>query len=260
MTDVKTGGDETTTGVPETTGADEGTTEEDGTTTGVSETIGTAGVSNAARSTITTGRARSARTPISLSETSATGAKHHDRVAVVDDGTTEEDVTTTGVSETTEADEGTTVKDGTTTEDSETIGMAGVSNAEPTTTTTGHAPSVRTPISPSGKSATGAKHRDRVAAVAAEAVVEDNTETTVAQAMEISEMTAAEEATEISGEMENEDANKAVEAVVVASKIAVHPMFNPAEPKESVLVMLTINLPEISDLRGNLSAETTERM
>ena len=260
MTDVKTGGDETTTGVPETTGADEGTTEEDGTTTGVSETIGTAGVSNAARSTITTGRARSARTPISLSETSATGAKHHDRVAVVDDGTTEEDVTTTGVSETTEADEGTTVKDGTTTEDSETIGMAGVSNAEPTTTTTGHAPSVRTPISPSERSATGAKHRDRVAAVAAEAVVEDNTETTVAQAMEISEMTAAEEATEISGEMENEDANKAVEAVVVASKIAVHPMFNPAEPKESVLVMLTINLPEISDLRGNLNAETTERM
>ena len=249
MTDVMTGGDETT--------------------TGVSETIGTADVSNAARSTITTGRARSARTPISLSETSATGAKHHDRVAVVDDGTTVKDGTTTedsetteadegttvkdgattGVSETTEADEGTTVKDGTTTEDSETIGTAGANNAARTTTTTGHAPSARTPISPSERSATDAKHRDRVAVVAAEAVEEDNTETTVAQ-----------EATEISGEMANEDANRAVEAVVVASKIAVHPMFNPAEPKESVLVMLTINLPETSDLRGNLNAETTERM
>ncbi len=251
MTDVMTGGDETT--------------------TGVSETIGTADVSNAARSTITTGRARSARTPISLSETSATGAKHHDRVAVVDDGTTEEDETTTEDSETTEAedgttedsetteaDDGTTVKDGTTTEDSETIGTAGANNAVRTTTTTGHAPSARTPISPSERSATDAKHRDRVAAVAVE---EDNTETTVAQeATEISGETTAEEATEISGEMANEDANRAVEAAVVASKIAVHPMFNPAEPKESVLVMLTINLPETSDLRGNLNAETTERM
>ena len=209
--------------------------------------------SNVARSTITIGPVRSARTPISPSEMSAIDAKPLDRAgaAVEAVAPTVGDETTTVGSETTVVDETTTVGSETTVVD-ETTEAATDNEVERSPTTIGPARSVTTPISHSEMSATGVRNLVRVAAVAADAEMTVNTAPT---AINEGTTTVAEAAMVAS----NVDApNKAV--AVLAPNIAGLRMFNPAEPEVSAQAMHTINHRAISGRRlGSLSAKMTER-
>jgi len=233
----------------------------DGTTTGDSGTTVAGGTTTEARSTTTTGPAPSAKTRISLSETSATGAKHRVPVAAGTEGntTTAADGTTTEASETTVADgttteaSETTVADGTTTGASETTVADGttkvavVNNAGPSTTTTGRAPSATTPIFHSETSATVAKSPVREAVVA-EATAGSHP---VATRRGITNGEATKEVNSVEGP------NKA--GVVLDHSSGEPQMFNLEERGENGRDMRTINHHEISGLQGSLSEGTTER-
>ena len=238
--------------------------------------------SNVARSTITIGPVRSARTPISPSEMSAIDAKHLDRAGAVEavdeiaptvvDETTTVDSETTVVDETTTVDSETTVVGETTTVDSETtvVGETTTADSETTVvgetteaatgneverspTTIGPVLSVKIPISHLEMSATGVRNpAQEVAAVVAE------DEMTVASAPTVinkGTTTVAEAAMVAS----NVDApNKAV--AVLDPNVASPQMFNLAEPEENARVMHTTNHRAISGHHlGSLSAEMTER-
>ena len=199
--------------------------------------------SNVARSTITIGPVRSARTPISPSEMSAIDAKPLDRagaaVEAVDEiAPTVGDETTTVGSETTVVDE--------------TTEAATDNEVERSPTTIGPARSVRIPISHSEMSATGVRNLVRVAAVVADAKMTVDTAPT---AINEGTTTVAEAAMVAS----NVDApNKAV--AVLAPNIANPQMFNPAELGGNAQAMHTINHRAISGHRlGSLSAKMTER-
>ena len=199
--------------------------------------------SNVARSTITIGPVRSARTPISPSEMSATDAKPLDRagaaVAAVDE------IAPTVVDETTTVGSETTVVD-------ETTEAATDNEVERSPTTIGPARSVRIPISHSEMSATGVRNLVRVAAVVADAKMTVDTAPT---AINEGRTTVAEAAMVVS----TVDArNKAV--VVLAPNIANPQMFNLAELGGNAQAMHTINHRAISGHRlGSLSAKMTER-
>ena len=212
--------------------------------------------SSVARSTITIGPVRSARTPISPSEMSAIDAKPLDRAgaAVEAVAPTVGDETTTVGSETTVVDETTTVGSETTVVD-ETTEAATDNEVERSPTTIGPARSVTTPISHSEMSATGVRNLVRVAAVAAVAADAEMTVNTAPTAINEGTTTVAEAAMVAS----NVDApNKAV--AVLAPNIAGLRMFNPAEPEVSAQAMHTINHRAISGHRlGSLSAKMTER-
>ena len=199
--------------------------------------------SNVARSTITIGPVRSARTPISPSEMSAIDAKPLDRA-----GAAVEAVAPTVVDETTTVGSETTVVD-------ETTEAATDNEVERSPTTIGPARSVRIPISHSEMSATGVRNLVRVAAVAAVAADAEMTVNTAPTAINEGTTTVAEAAMVAS----NVDApNKAV--AVLAPNIAGLRMFNPAEPEVSAQAMHTINHRAISGHRlGSLSAKMTER-
>ena len=212
--------------------------------------------SNVARSTITIGPVRSARTPISPSEMSATDAKPLDRagaaVAAVDEiAPTVVDETTTVGSAPTVVDETTTVGSETTVVD-ETTEATTDNEVERSPTTIGPARSVRIPISHSEMSATGVRNLVRVAAVVADAKMTVDTAPT---ATNEGRTTVAEAAMVVS----NVDArNKAV--VVLAPNIANPQMFNLAELGGNAQAMHTINHRAISGHSlGSLSAKMTER-
>ena len=199
--------------------------------------------SNVARSTITIGPVRSARTPISPSEMSAIDAKPLDRAGAAVEAVDE--IAPTVVDETTTVGSETTVVD-------ETTEAATDNEVERSPTTIGPARSVRIPISHSEMSATGVRNLVRVAAVAADA---EMTVDTAPTAINEGTTTVAEAAMVAS----NVDApNKAV--AVLAPNIAGLRMFNPAEPGVSAQAMRTINHRAISGHRlGSLSAKMTER-
>ena len=204
---------------------------------------------NAARTTITTGPVQSARTPISPSERCAIDAKPHDRVAAeeaVDEIATTVADETTEAAETTTADSETTVVDGI-------IGEATGNRVEHSPITIGPAPSVKTPISRSEMSATGARNLAQVVAVE---VADDETIDEAAPTAINEEITTVAEAAMTTGEG---DAPGKAEGVLVHN-IAGHRTFNPAEPEENARAMRTTNHREISGrLLGNLSAKMTER-
>ena len=269
------------TGDGEITTVDSETTEEVVTTVDSEATV-VESDSNVARSTITIGPVRSARTPISPSEMSAIDAKHLDRAGAVEavdeiaptvvDETTTVDSETTVVDETTTVDSETTVVGETTTVDSETtvVGETTTADSETTVvgetteaatgneverspTTIGPVLSVKIPISHLEMSATGVRNpAQEVAAVVAE------DEMTVASAPTVinkGTTTVAEAAMVAS----NVDApNKAV--AVLDPNVASPQMFNLAEPEENARVMHTTNHRAISGHHlGSLSAEMTER-
>ena len=199
--------------------------------------------SSVARSTITIGPVRSARTPISPSEMSAIDAKPLDRAGAAVEAVDE--IAPTVVDETTTVGSETTVVD-------ETTEAATDNEVERSPTTIGPARSVTTPISHSEMSATGVRNLVRVAAVVADAKMTVDTAPTA-----INEgTTTVEEAAMVAS---NVDApNKAV--AVLAPNIAGLRMFNPAEPEVSAQAMHTINHRAISGHRlGSLSAKMTER-
>ena len=202
--------------------------------------------SSVARSTITIGPVRSARTPISPSEMSAIDAKPLDRAGAAVEAVDE--IAPTVVDETTTVGSETTVVD-------ETTEAATDNEVERSPTTIGPARSVRIPISHSEMSATGVRNLVRVAAVAAVAVDAEMTVNTAPTAINEGTTTVAEAAMVAS----NVDApNKAV--AVLAPNIAGLRMFNPAEPEVSAQAMHTINHRAISGHRlGSLSAKMTER-
>ena len=202
--------------------------------------------SNVARSTITIGPVRSARTPISPSEMSAIDAKPLDRAGAAVEAVDE--IAPTVVDETTTVGSETTVVD-------ETTEAATDNEVERSPTTIGPARSVTTPISHSEMSATGVRNLVRVAAVAAVAAGAEMTVDTAPTAINEGTTTVAEAAMVAS----NVDApNKAV--AVLAPNIAGLRMFNPAEPEVSAQAMHTINHRAISGHRlGSLSAKMTER-
>jgi len=217
------------------------TTEADGTTTVASETTeagkitGTVVVNNVARSTTTTGPAPSAKTPISLSETYATDAKHRVLAVAGTEGntTTAADGTTTVASEATVADETTKV--------------VVVNNVGPSTTTIGRAPSVRTPIFHSETSATVAKS-PVLGAVVDEATAGSHP---VVTRRGTTNDAATKEANSVEG------LNRA--GVILDHSRAEPQMFSLEEREESDRGTRTTNLHEISDLHGNLSEGKTER-
>ena len=219
-----------------------------GITTEASGTSVAGGTTTEARSTTTTGPAPSAKTRISLSETSATGAKHRVPVAAGTEGntTTAADGTTTEASETTVADGTTTGASETTVADG-TTKVAVVNNAGPSTTTTGRAPSATTPIFHSETSATVAKSPVR------EAVVDEATAGShpVATRRGITNGEATKEVNSVEGP------NKA--GVVLDHSSAELQMFNLEERGENGRDMRTTNHHEISGLQGSLSEGTTER-
>ena len=256
------------TGDGEITTVDSETTEEVVTTVDSEATV-VESDSNVARSTITIGPVRSARTPISPSEMSAIDAKHLDRAGAVEavdeiaptvvDETTTVDSETTVVDETTTVDSETTVVGETTTADSETTVVGETTEAatgnevERSPTTIGPVLSVKIPISHLEMSATGVRNpAQEVAAVVAE------DEMTVASAPTVinkGTTTVAEAAMVAS----NVDApNKAV--AVLDPNVASPQMFNLAEREENARVMHTTNHRAISGHHlGSLSAEMTER-
>ena len=273
--------------VVETT-ADGETTTVDSETTGAEETTGEETDNNAGPSTITIGLAPNAKTPTSPSGMSAIVAKHHDQAV----GAVNEENATTVVEETIEddgtitVDSETTEDDGTITVDSETTGVEEttetvvVNNVEHSTTTIGHARSVKTQISPLETSATVVKSHALAVAVEADdgaTTGDDGTITVDSETTEDdgtitvdSETTGGPVATmaskgtttevEIAMVANSEDDLRTDEAVHDLSIVA-HLMFNPGEPKESDRVMHTINPQEISEmLHGSLSAEMTEWM
>ena len=199
--------------------------------------------SNVARSTITIGPVRSARTPISPSEMSAIDAKPLDRAGAAVEAVDE--IAPTVVDETTTVGSETTVVD-------ETTEAATDNEVERSPTTIGPARSVRIPISHSEMSATGVRNLVRVAAVVADAKMTVDTAPT---AINEGTTTVAEAAMVAS----NVDApNKAV--AVLAPNIANPQMFNPAELGGNAQAMRTINHRAISGHRlGSLSAKMTER-
>ena len=199
--------------------------------------------SNVARSTITIGPVRSARTPISPSEMSAIDAKPLDRAGAAVEAVDE--IAPTVVDETTTVGSETTVVD-------ETTEAATDNEVERSPTTIGPARSVTTPISHSEMSATGVRNLVRVAAVVADAKMTVDTAPT---AINEGTTTVAEAAMVAS----NMDApNKAV--AVLAPNIANPQMFNPAELGGNAQAMHTINHRAISGHRlGSLSAKMTER-
>ena len=199
--------------------------------------------SNVARSTITIGPVRSARTPISPSEMSAIDAKPLDRAGAAVEAVDE--IAPTVVDETTTVGSETTVVD-------ETTEAATDNEVERSPTTIGPARSVTTPISHSEMSATGVRNLVRVAAVVADAKMTVDTAPT---AINEGTTTVAEAAMVAS----NVDApNKAV--AVLAPNIANPQMFNPAELGGNAQAMHTINHRAISGHRlGSLSAKMTER-
>ena len=199
--------------------------------------------SNVARSTITIGPVRSARTPISPSEMSAIDAKPLDRAGAAVEAVDE--IAPTVVDETTTVGSETTVVD-------ETTEAATDNEVERSPTTIGPARSVRIPISHSEMSATGVRNLVRVAAVVADAKMTVDTAPT---AINEGTTTVAEAAMVAS----NMDApNKAV--AVLAPNIANPQMFNPAELGGNAQAMHTINHRAISGHRlGSLSAKMTER-
>ena len=199
--------------------------------------------SNVARSTITIGPVRSARTPISPSEMSAIDAKPLDRAGAAVEAVDE--IAPTVVDETTTVGSETTVVD-------ETTEAATDNEVERSPTTIGPARSVRIPISHSEMSATGVRNLVRVAAVVADAKMTVDTAPT---AINEGTTTVAEAAMVAS----NVDApNKAV--AVLAPNIANPQMFNPAELGGNAQAMHTINHRAISGHRlGSLSAKMTER-
>ena len=199
--------------------------------------------SNVARSTITIGPVRSARTPISPSEMSAIDAKPLDRAGAAVEAVDE--IAPTVVDETTTVGSETTVVD-------ETTEAATDNEVERSPTTIGPARSVRIPISHSEMSATGVRNLVRVAAVVADGKMTVDTAPT---AINEGTTTVAEAAMVAS----NVDApNKAV--AVLAPNIANPQMFNPAELGGNAQAMHTINHRAISGHRlGSLSAKMTER-
>ena len=259
--DVMTGDGEITT-------VDSETTEEVVTTVDSEATV-VESDSNVARSTITIGPVRSARTPISPSEMSAIDAKHLDRagaVEAVDEiAPTVVDETTTVDSETTEevmttVDSEMTVVGETTTVDSETTGMGETTEAatgnevERSPTTIGPARSVTTPISHSETSVIGVRNLVQVAVVAVVADAEMTVDT--APTVINKGTTTVAEAAMVASNVD--DPSKAV--AVLAPNIASPQMFNPAEPEENAQAMHTTNHRAISGLHlGSLSAEMTER-
>ena len=198
--------------------------------------------SNVARSTITIGPVRSARTPISPSEMSAIDAKPLDRAGAVE---AVDEIAPTVVDETTTVGSETTVVD-------ETTEAATDNEVERSPTTIGPARSVTTPISHFEMSATGVRNLVREAAVVADA---EMTVDTAPTATNEGRTTVAEAAMLVS----NVDArNKSV--VVLAPNIATPQMFNPAELGGNAQAMHTINHRAISGHRlGSLSAKMTER-
>ena len=243
------------TGDGEITTVDSETTEEVVTTVDSEATV-VESDSNVARSTITIGPVRSARTPISPSEMSAIDAKHLDRAGAVE---AVDEIAPTVVDETTTVDSETTVVDETTTVDSETTVVGETTEAatgnevERSPTTIGPVLSVKIPISHLEMSATGVRNpAQEVAAVVAE------DEMTVASAPTVINKgtTTVAEAAMVAN---NGDApNKAV--AVLAPNIASPQMFNLAEPEENARVMHTTNHRAISGHHlGSLSAEMTER-
>ena len=230
-------------------------TADGGMTTVVSETTVVENDSNAVRSTITIGRVQSARTPTSLSETSAIAARPHDRVAAnvaVDEiAPTVVDETITVVSETTVVDETITVDSETTVVD-ETTGAATDNNVERSPITIGPAPSVTTPISPSETSAIAARPHDRVVEEA-----DDGTTVASAQAAINKGITTVAEAAMVVGNVDT--LNKAV--AVLVHNLAGLRMFNLAGPEENAQAMRTTNHRVISGpLLGSSSAKMmTER-
>ena len=202
--------------------------------------------SNVARSTITIGPVRSARTPISPSEMSAIDAKPLDRAGAAVEAVDE--IAPTVVDETTTVGSETTVVD-------ETTEAATDNEVERSPTTIGPARSVRIPISHSEMSATGVRNLVRVAAVAAVVADAKMTVDTAPTAINEGTTTVAEAAMVAS----NVDApNKAV--AVLAPNIANPQMFNPAELGGNAQAMHTINHRAISGHRlGSLSAKMTER-
>ena len=256
------------TGDGEITTVDSETTEEVVTTVDSEATV-VGSDCNVARSTITIGPVRSARTPISPSEMSAIDAKHLDRAGAVEavdeiaptvvDETTTVDSETTVVDETTTVDSETTVVGETTTADSETTVVGETTEAatgnevERSPTTIGPVLSVKIPISHLEMSATGVRNpAQEVAAVVAE------DEMTVASAPTVIKKgtTTVAEAAMVAS---NVDApNKAV--AVLDPNVASPQMFNLAEPEENARVMHTTNHRAISGHHlGSLSAEMTER-
>ena len=217
-------------------------TADGGMTTVVSETTVVENDSNAVRSTITIGPVQSARTPTSLSETSAIAARPHDRVAAnvaVDEiAPTVVDETITVVSETTVVDE--------------TTGAATDNNVERSPITIGPAPSVTTPISPSETSAIAARPHDRVVEEA-----DDGTTVASAQAAINKGITTVAEAAMVVGNVDT--LNKAV--AVLVHNLAGLRMFNLAGPEENAQAMRTTNHRVISGtLLGSSSAKMmTER-
>ena len=220
-----------------------GMTGDDEITTVGSETTVVEIDSNVARSTITIGPVRSARTPISPSEMSAIDAKPLDRAGAAVEAVDE--IAPTVVDETTTVGSETTVVD-------ETTEAATDNEVERSPTTIGPARSVRIPISHSEMSATGVRNLVQVAAVVADAKMTVDTAPT---AINEGTTTVAEAAMVAS----NVDApNKAV--AVLAPNIANPQMFNLAELGGNAQAMHTINHRAISGHRlGSLSAKMTER-
>ena len=151
--------------------------------------------------------------------------------------------TMTEDSETTEADE--------TTEAGGTTEAAIANNVVRSTITIGPARSVRTPTSLSGTPATVAKPHDRAAVGAA---ADGETITVSVPAATNKETVTVDEAMMA---VNNED-DRRTAVVVLAHNVVNQRMSNPAEPKGSAQVMLTINHLEISEHPEGLSAEMTE--
>ena len=217
-------------------------TADGGMTTVVSDTTVVENDSNAVRSTITIGRVQSARTPTSLSETSAIAARPHDRVAA---NVAVDEIAPTVVDETITVDSETTVVD-------ETTGAATDNNVERSPITIGPAPSVTTPISPSETSAIAARPHDRVVEEA-----DDGTTVASAQAAINKGITTVAEAAMVVGNVDT--LNKAV--AVLVHNLAGLRMFNLAGPEENAQAMRTTNHRVISGpLLGSSSAKMmTER-
>ena len=260
--------------VVETT-VDEETTTVDSETTVAEETTGEETDNNAGPSTITTGLAPNAKTPISPSGMSAIVARPRDQAVVA---VNEENATT--VVEETIGDDGTITADSGMTGVEETTETVVVNNVEHSTTTIGHARNVKTQISPLETSATVVKSHalavvveaddgtttgdDGTITVDSETTEDDGTITVDSEttggpvATEASKGTTTE--VEIAMAANSEDDLRTDEAVHDLSIVA-HRMFNPGEPKENDRVMHTINPQKISEmLHASLSAEMTEWM
>ena len=282
------------TGDGEITTVDSETTEEVVTTVDSEATV-VESDSNVARSTITIGPVRSARTPISPSEMSAIDAKHLDRAGAVEavdeiaptvvDETTTVDSETTVVDETTTVDSETTVVGETTTADSETTVVGETTTADSETTVVGETTTVdseTTVVGETTEAATGnevERSPTTIGPVLSVKIPISHLEMSATgvrnPAQEVAAVVAEDEMTVASAPtVINKGTTTVAEAAMVASNVdapnkavavldpnvASPQMFNLAEPEENARVMHTTNHRAISGHHlGSLSAEMTER-